>query len=54
MKKLTIFIIIIMVITIIGTQFQMLNLKKEINNNSTLITETTEVLKNVVDYLKGF
>ena len=52
MKKILPFIIIL--ITVIIIEVQILNLNNYTKETQKVIIETEETLKNVVDYLKGF
>lgn len=54
MKKMSTFMIILMIIIVTGIQIQMFTLKKTTLENREVITQQIEVLRNVVDYLKGF
>ena len=54
MKKLTSMVIIIFVIILTGIQVQMFVLRRAMLNNQSVITQQTEVLGDVVNYLTGF
>ena len=54
MTKLAIFFTTLGVIILIGVQVQMFTLRKDIRENREVLTETVEVLGDVVSYLTGF